>query len=358
MSNIGRCNNFNFLRLLFATLVIFSHSPELIDGNRDREVLTQIFHTVSTGEVAVYGFFLLSGYLIVKSWHLNPNPLVFLRNRVLRIYPGFIVASILCVFIVGIVGSENAGDYVSNINYIQFIKDLIFLNPPKGDAFDGWPQKHLNGALWTIRYEFYCYLLVLVLGGMGLIKNRIYWLMAALLLISLFLYAKQAAGIEVFGYHFKFQDPIYKLAVFFFVGGCYYLFSDRLRINYKTCLLLFVIVVTGLFSKTLSEVVLAVAGGGVLFTFAYWNIYHIKRFQTLSDLSYGVYLYAWPIQKILIFYIPGISPWTVFIMTTPICLVLGWLSWNLVEKPFIGLKNASIFYKCYMSLRRQFFFKT
>src|SRR5579872_6630536 len=84
----SQTNNFNFMRLCLAVLVIFSHSFEIIDGNRRREPLTRIFHTFSLGELAVDGFFLLSGYLIVKSWERRPVLLNYLQKRVYRIYPG------------------------------------------------------------------------------------------------------------------------------------------------------------------------------------------------------------------------------------------------------------------------------
>src|SRR4051795_1080255 len=84
-------NKFGSLRLIFAFLVIASHSPELVDGNRSRELLTQFFSTISFGELAVDGFFLVSGYLITKSYIESSTSLYYIWKRILRIVPAFAV---------------------------------------------------------------------------------------------------------------------------------------------------------------------------------------------------------------------------------------------------------------------------
>src|SRR5258708_24195014 len=97
---MDRKNNFGFLRLLLATLVIVSHSAEIIDGNRSREVLTNLFGILTCGELSVDACFLISGYLIVQSFEASHSIGKYLEKRVRRICPGFLMAFFICIVVV------------------------------------------------------------------------------------------------------------------------------------------------------------------------------------------------------------------------------------------------------------------
>ncbi len=335
-----RNNNFNFIRLLLAILVIFSHSFELINGQVNEEILIKIFHTISFGQLAVDGFFTLSGYLIVQSWYLNPNTYIFLKSRILRIYPGFIIATLICIFIVGPIGSDDTAKYFLSVNWLVILKNILFLHKPDFyPVFSGWPDPELNRSMWTIAYEFKCYLLVLMLGIAGVIHNKRYWLIISLCINFLFLYSQIKNNINFFDYNFQIKNDFIRLASFFFTGGCYYLFKEQIKITRSVYFCLSIIVVIGLFSNLFSENILVLAGSSMLFLLANSTISWLSFFQKLPDVSYGVYLYGWPVQKLLIFYINEISPWEVLIIGTLLSILLGWFSWVVVEKPCIKLKK-------------------
>jgi peptidoglycan/LPS O-acetylase OafA/YrhL len=132
----SRANNLGLVRLLFAALVVLSHAPELIDGNRSREPLTQVFGTLSLGELAVDGFFLVSGYLITRSY-LNTRPFsAYLVKRAVRIYPGFLVASLVCIALV----APFAGGDLSAASILQCgVRALLLLMPVVSGAFAELP---------------------------------------------------------------------------------------------------------------------------------------------------------------------------------------------------------------------------
>lgn len=334
----NRTNHFNFLRLIFASLVILSHTFELIDGNRDRELLTRLFGSISFAEVAVDGFFLLSGYLIVKSWDSAPHILPFMSKRILRIYPGFIVASLICALVVGPLGAEPVA-YFFQLDPSRVVYGILRLwGPLVPPVFAGQPHPSVNGAMWTIPFEFACYLSVLVLGLSHLVKHREGWLVITAGIFAAVICQKLGFQPSLFGYSFNLEHPLLRLGSFFYTGGSYYLLRDRISFRPRVAQVFGVVVFIAMFNSASAEPVLAVLGGYMLFHFAFSPIALLRPFQTLPDVSYGLYLYGWPIQKLLIWHFPGLSAWSVFILALVGGILAGLVSWHLVEKPFLKLK--------------------
>lgn len=145
VGDLGRHNALGILRLLFASLVIVSHTAEMVDGNRSREPLTQLFGTISFGELSVDAFFVISGYLIVKSYG-SRGPWIYLMKRCLRIYPGFIVASLISLLIVAPLVGGSWSTIIGRLPYhLSMIALLQYLNIP--GVFPGLGYSDINGAV-------------------------------------------------------------------------------------------------------------------------------------------------------------------------------------------------------------------
>jgi peptidoglycan/LPS O-acetylase OafA/YrhL len=182
--------------------------------------------------------------------------------------------------------------------------------------------------MWTIQYEFICYLTVLGLGAIGLFKFKRLFI-AILGAIELLFAAKN------FGYLTNLQiptdelsHPLIRFYSFFFTGSLFYFY--RQRISYDKTLALFASagLFFGMFYAATAELSILEFGSYLLFYFAFIECKRLSQFHQMPDASYGLYLYGGPIRKLLTWYLPGISPWT-----------CGLLSWFLVEKPALKLKT-------------------
>ena len=349
---LNRDNNFTLLRLILASLVILGHSPEIVDGDQHREILVRIFHHGGTfGSFSVAGFFLISGYMIVQSWERRPDLLDFLKKRVLRIYPAYAVSSLVAAFIVGPLAVTQVGQYFASFHIRSFIRGIVWLTGPEvPPVFAGLHYPVVNGPVWTIPHEFRCYLFVPLLGALGFVRNRNAWLIfsAVTLVYSLVSPAIPYHSLEpllpkIVWYYLLPPLPLAQVfphhLACFCVGGCFYLFRNIVRYEAKWAVVSVVLWAAAMFFDALRPVTLPIFGAYAVFWFAFARLPALSGFKRHADVSYGVYLYGWPVQSLCIWYFPYISPWLLFAVAWPLALGLGFLSWHLVELPFLRLKT-------------------
>jgi peptidoglycan/LPS O-acetylase OafA/YrhL len=331
-------NNFNLMRLLLAIGVIVAHAAELLDGSRVREPLTGLFGTISLGELGVNGFFLLSGYLIVKSWFASPQPWDFLKKRALRIFPGFIVASIICVWLIGpTVGNVN---YWRDLDLGGFLAGLLLLQMPQTPpVFSGLHFELINAAMWTIRFEFLMYLAVLVFGVGNMLKRKHVWLGTTIVLLFINMLHGFGVVVPLRATPDLLSLQIVHLSLVFFAGGCFYLYREAIGRHAGLALLALLVTLSSLFYPALVHLAFATTGAYVLLFFCNAHTAQLQWFNRMPDVSYGTYLAGWPVSQLLIWHWRGIALLPLMVLSVLLSMAYGAFSWYAVEKPFLRLKQ-------------------
>lgn len=336
--------NFDVLRLVFAVLVIFSHSFELL---RVPDPVQALILTTSLGQLSVDGFFLISGYLITASWLSDPSIGRFLARRVLRLYPAFIVASFASVLIVGPLGAD-AAQYFRELEIGRFLRGVLTLQEPHTPrVFAGTSIESVNGAMWTISFEFRCYLLVIVCGLVGLFRHRLVLLTVAAIVGVAICVTVPASG-PTDSQHMLFGLKILRVSDFmawfvslFLTGSSFYLFRERIRYTLVRWLLACAALAASLFHPDLMRPGVLLAGSYVVFGAASAQSLLRPVRRGHIDLSYGMYLYGWPVQKLLSWCWSDITPWVLFVCTLVVCVALAAVSWRLIEEPALRLKPCT-----------------
>jgi peptidoglycan/LPS O-acetylase OafA/YrhL len=339
-----RNNAFGVVRLMLASWVILSHSPELIDGDRHRELLTRAFGAISFGELAVDCFFVLSGFLLTQSWALSSSLSRYMIRRTLRIIPGYVVAAVFSVFVVGALGAKQPHVYLSAVNIPRFIVKAITLGQLRTPAtFLGQSNPSINASLWTIRHEFLCYLAIPALGTLGILQKRSAMLWVALasaglfassnfLLVHVGILPNSSAGIVL--------GAFVRLWTFFCWGA--FAATAQIQRHLRASWFVGLLAFAGLALFSLGnkgEALLAFPlAYGVLYV-GFRGLDFAKTWVQKNDISYGVYLYAWPIQKLCTWWIPGIGPWWLCALTLVLTSLVGALSWKLIEEPAVRLSE-------------------
>jgi peptidoglycan/LPS O-acetylase OafA/YrhL len=201
-----------------------------------------------------------------------------------------------------------------------------------GNPFTAHTPAVMDGSLWTLFYEAICYLLVAGLGLVGVLR-RSRWMVAALCGALWLLIALSTAGINPLG-----SKYLLRLSLLFMLGAAGFLFAERLVISNVLAGASAVVVLAGALLMSDYRAIGAPA-------FAYlclWAIVCVPLRQTPKwDLSYGLYVYHWPIVQFLV--LAGVTAITIvpyIIVCVALALLAAVVSWNLVEKPALSFKNA------------------
>jgi peptidoglycan/LPS O-acetylase OafA/YrhL len=332
-------NNFDFLRFAFASLVVLSHSYPLATGTEAQEPLALATRGQLTfGALAVDCFFIISGFLILHSWLSNPTPVDYLRKRVLRIYPAFLVVAVIDAFIVAPLFSTAGFTAVGSDFVTRFVLEALRLDATvPGPAFAANPAPGtVNGSLWSISYEFWCYLGILGLGLCGWASHRrflLIGLLATILISFVFAWQQLTPGGRLLGQIFGYPPIWARLLPYFVVGMAFYAWREQIRITRLGVGLAVVALIVGALTPNGMIFVLPFAAAYLIFGFAFLQVPHLSRFAKRGDFSYGIYLYSFPILQIVVA-VAGrpFEPIALFLIAWPISIVAAMASWHLVEK--------------------------
>ncbi len=314
-------NLFDAIRILAASLVIMGHAWPLSGLESAPRV-----SGITINHLGVYIFFVISGYLLSRSWNRSPRPVFFLIRRALRIFPALILVTLVTVFVLGpLVSTASAAGYWGSAQTWTYLGNVTLLMQYElPGVFADNPTTAVNGSLWSLGPEFCCYLLLVVLGVFGAWFSRI---VRALVAIGI------GATIIVVPFHGAFRTTM--IAVVFFVLG-----SLLAELPADMCLPLWPAILGGvalfLFAGTAGLLVAWVVIPYVVVAIGMRSSRITGPLHRLGDPSYGMYLWAFPLQQILIAAF-GPLPLAISIGVVLVgAAALGYASWHLVEKRAIG----------------------
>jgi peptidoglycan/LPS O-acetylase OafA/YrhL len=339
----GRDNNFNLIRFIAASLVLFTHSFILSQGTEANDPLTRTIG-LPCSWIGVDIFFIISGFLVTSSYFTRKNLFAYLWARVLRIYPALMINAVFCVFVIGAYFTTfNIQEYLLNDQtHKYFIRNSIlfwdvefnlpgvFTNNPYKDA--------VNGSLWTLPSEVKLYAILAGVLFLFTSLGRRFKLISIRNIVSFL--CVFSVGLNLF-YIFYNNESRYFVRFFslFFSGAALFIWRDKIYLYSKWVLLVLIILIASAIDKHFFYVLYSLLLPYLVLCAAYLPSGKIRKFKQIGDYSYGMYIYTFPVQQSIATIVPHISVAEMLVSSFSVTLFFAALSWHLIEKRALQMKG-------------------
>lgn len=340
-ANKGVGPGFDFMRLFLAFAVIAWHSVPITQGSAEA-LKTEPWWILVYAVVPV--FFALSGFLVTGSaLRLSVGP--FVASRALRILPALFVDTAISILLFGaVLTTLPLGEYFTHPETLKYWLNTIGeIHYDLPGVFMDNPGRAVNGSLWTIKPELGCYLVMTLLIWTGFVRR---WqvVVAAMAVVWLVSVAAQQVPGDFPG-RFDLVGDVAKLVIFFLAGALMY------QLRHKIPLSPWIAVAGAVFMA-----VCAIVGPGALwndrifmliscplltYLMVWLGMQNLPKLPLFSsgDYSYGIYLYGFPIQQVIVSLTGNLDPLANFAMTLVPVTIMAMLSWHLVEKPTLKFRK-------------------
>ncbi len=331
-------NNLDLLRLIFAFTVFILHMVELANISK----LKFLFRYFST-YYSIIGFFIISGFLISKSYIKTANNTQYFKKRAIRILPPYILIVTLSFFLLSFTSSYSFTEYFSHQSSLKYlIYNLLFLNflqPCLPGVFtENLEHCAVNGSLWTIKVEVMFYFTLPFIVYFIQKKKKTYKVifLFTLYVFSYFIYtSSDYSDNKILGILSR-QLPGY--LTFFTSGIILYYFNDFFKKNIFILLIPSILIFFLRNNSPFIHFFFPMAFAIIIYYFAF-GLKFLNGFVFWGDISYGVYVYHFPIVQLFVSWnlFNKYNPILMVFFTTILVITLSLISWHFFEKPLLKL---------------------
>jgi peptidoglycan/LPS O-acetylase OafA/YrhL len=334
-----RDNNFNLIRIIAAGAVLVSHAYPISLGPDTPEPLDRILG-MSLGTLAVLTFFAISGYFISQSFYNKRSIIEFFVARGLRIYPALLVVLVLTVLFLGPIFTKvGLATYFSEHETLLYVPRNLALWPLQyglpGVFLDNAYPAAINGSLWTLAYEVACYTMVAVVGILTF-EHRFF---VGFLIVYAVGYVLVFPLLQSNSAHLTILTNIHLLTLPFVIGMA--LFHIRQRISLRLPVFVVLGIAAGISygSSWFHELFVLAWSYGVLYM-GFLQYKPLLAYNRLGDYSYGMYIYAFPVEQTFAALYNERGPVVMIIFALPLTLLFAAISWHCVEKRAIAQRST------------------